>query len=285
MDPAISPDGSQIAFARAGGANGIYLINADGSNERRIFSERPGLRSPKWSPDGKWIVFSRADGEYKCRDLGFAGLCPSDSELIADVPDELPRPVQREIEKKILAQFDQISKPNWMISSVSANGDEYRDLPALNSAVAPDWTDGGIVYQSTGGLQKTSDQPGVQTQKVYYDYNIADPDWQPGGGRIIFQMKQGPHWEIFAVNADGSGLVALTRPATTLVDQMPSNVAPAWSPDGQHIVFLSNREEDGEAGQWRVWVMNADGGNQHPLPINIPISYNYTMEQMVDWGR
>jgi uncharacterized protein YraI len=38
FDPAISPDGQTVAFVRAGGETGIYLINIDGSNERLIFS-------------------------------------------------------------------------------------------------------------------------------------------------------------------------------------------------------------------------------------------------------
>ena len=65
---------------------------------------------------------------------------------------------------------------------------------------------------------------------------------------------------------------------------MPSNVAPAWSPDGQHIVFLSNRTGNGEAGAWRLWSMNGDGSNQQPLPIDIAIDYTFGGEQLVSWG-
>jgi hypothetical protein len=193
--------------------------------------------------------------------------------------------IEKEIAASVISNFDRVSKPEWAISRIAANGEEYRDLPALNSARAPDWNEGGIVYQSADGLQKTADEPDGATQRIIFEYYYWDPDWQPGGGRIVFQAKQGPHWEIFAVNPDGSGLAALTRPKTALVDEMPSNVAPAWSPDGQHIVFLSNREDDGEAGQWRVWVMNADGSNQHPLPVELPLNYTYATEQMVDWSR
>ena len=79
-------------------------------------------------------------------------------------------------------------------------------------------------------------------------------------------------------------MVALTAPQTVLVDQLPSNVAPAWSPDGSQIAFLSNREADGEAGQWRIWVMNADGSNQRVLPIDVTLNYTFGSEQMVSWG-
>ena len=71
---------------------------------------------------------------------------------------------------------------------------------------------------------------------------------------------------------------------TTLVDELPSNVAPAFSPDGQQIVYLSNRRDDNEAGPWRLWVMNADGSNQRPLPIDIEITYGFGGEQVVSWG-
>src|SRR5690606_37662488 len=107
-----------------------------------------------------------------------------------------------------------------------------------------------------------------------------DPDWAPNGGRIVYQSKEGPKWEIFSINPDGSGQVALTRPVTTLVDEMPSNVAPAFSPDGKQIVFLSNRQDDNEAGAWRLWVMNADGSNQRPLPLDTEIDYAFGGEQV-----
>lgn len=136
--------------------------------------------------------------------------------------------------------------------------------------------------------QITTDTPDAENQLVIYNYlkpSYDDPDWQPQGGRIAYMGKEASHWEIFIVNSDGSGRTALTRPVTTLVDELPSNVAPAWSPDGQHILFLSNRMDTHEAGAWRVWVMDADGANQRPLPLDLEISYTFGGEQAVSWAQ
>ena len=286
LDPALSPDGRQIAFTRIGGdTNGLYLIDSDGSNERKIFGERDGLMSPKWSPDGSWLVFSYNDGFYQCRLVGISS-CLSDQQIV----DQFNLPPNADVQEKILDDFDRESRPSWMLARVNTNGDEYRDLVALNSARAPDWTAAGILYQSAGGLQVTHDTPEAETTRIFadgYGYDW-DPDWQPRAdgtlGRIIFQSREGSHWEIFAVNPDGTGHTALTRPVTTLVPALPSNVAPVWSPDGQAIAFLSNRGPDQSAATWHVWVMDADGGNQRQLPIDLEIQYGFSGEQMIDWG-
>ena len=53
-----SPDSSQIAYTRdLGECTGIVLINADGTDERRI-SHLPGdSRQPAWSSDGELLLF------------------------------------------------------------------------------------------------------------------------------------------------------------------------------------------------------------------------------------
>lgn len=275
FDPAISPDGQTVAFVRTAGENGIYLINIDGSNERLIFSGRNTLASPKWSPDGNYILFSRGDEYKECRDVG-RGMCLTDKELLAQNPN-FP-----------LSDFPLIKQYESNLARVDTNGDNYRDIANLESARAADWNEAGIVYQSTAGLQITADTPDATSTLVTHDpYKPAyeDPDWQPNGGKIVFVSRSGNHREIYAVNSDGSGMIALTAPVTTLVDELPNNMAPAWSPGGQYIVFLSNRGADNSAGAWRLWVMNADGSNQHPLPIDVTINYTYGNEQLVSWGR
>ncbi|HHY54936.1 MAG TPA: SH3 domain-containing protein [Chloroflexi bacterium] len=276
FDPAISRDGSKVVYL---GSDGIHSINIDGSGDRLAFASSDLITSPKWSPDGERIVFSRIIGEYKCWQTEFFG-CLTLRELRQRFPFVPPALLQ----KIFLSEYERVAFPNFGLTRVNAQGEDFRDIAALDSAQAPDWNEDGIVYQSKAGIEITQDTPDGATRSVQWGNWDWDPAWAPNGGPIVYQSREGSHWEIFRINPDGSGVVALTRPVTTLVDQLPSNVAPAFSPDGKQIVYLSNRRDDNEAGPWRLWVMNADGSNQRPLPIDIEINYGFGGEQVVSWG-
>jgi Tol biopolymer transport system component len=55
-DPAFSPNGKRIVFARLG--SGIFVMNLDGSGLRRLTSGKQDI-FPVWSPDGTRIAFLR----------------------------------------------------------------------------------------------------------------------------------------------------------------------------------------------------------------------------------
>ncbi|NJN83820.1 MAG: hypothetical protein HC802_17125, partial [Caldilineaceae bacterium] len=143
-DPAVSPDGRQVAFLRSGGEYGLYLIDMDGGNEREIFRSGGRLGSPSWRSDGQAIVFSEADGSFKCYDIGL-GLCFTNRELCPGF--------------RCLPASARVEKPEFQLSVVDVNGEGYRNLHALNTAQSPNWGPDGVVYGSSTGLEITQDQP------------------------------------------------------------------------------------------------------------------------------
>jgi len=65
FDPAWSPDGHTIAFARwlNGGTPTLYLVHPDGGALHRLEKGR----SPSWSPDGKRLAFVLGGSVYEIR--------------------------------------------------------------------------------------------------------------------------------------------------------------------------------------------------------------------------
>ena len=63
-EPAWSPRGDTIAFARfdfpgSSGHARVYLMNADGSDQRPLLADVEPGRDPAWSPDASHLVFAR----------------------------------------------------------------------------------------------------------------------------------------------------------------------------------------------------------------------------------
>ena len=76
------------------------------------------------------------------------------------------------------------------------------------------------------------------------------PAWSPDGARIVFEStRDRPDADIFVMQADGTGVVQLTRN-----EAYDGN--PVWTPDGRFIVFASERDGNAE-----VYRMRADGSD------------------------
>jgi TolB protein len=89
-------------------------------------------------------------------------------------------------------------------------------------------------------------------------------------GRIVFSSNRSGDFEIYTVNANGTGLRRLTAAPGT-------DTAPRWSPNGKRIVFESERDHQAATPLQvtsELYVMNADGTGQTRLTDNA----------VEDWG-
>ncbi|MDP2958487.1 MAG: hypothetical protein Q8N53_18825, partial [Longimicrobiales bacterium] len=57
--PRWSPDGRRIAVMHRNTAEGLRLMNADGSGVRSLAKHQVPAMDCSWSPDGRWILFAR----------------------------------------------------------------------------------------------------------------------------------------------------------------------------------------------------------------------------------
>jgi TolB protein len=100
------------------------------------------------------------------------------------------------------------------------------------------------------------------------DWRDESPKWSPDGKRIAFaSTRQGSNFDIFIMNADGSGVERLT-------DNPAIEHDPVWDPDGRSIIFSGERDGRGEL--YRVWLESrrvvrlTDGINRAIMPAVSP---------------
>ena len=83
------------------------------------------------------------------------------------------------------------------------------------------------------------------------DWQDEQARWSPDGRRIAFKSTRGGSYNLYVMNADGGNVTRLTNHAGNDHD-------PSWLPDGQSLVFASDRDRGpGRLDLYRLWL--ADG--------------------------
>jgi dipeptidyl aminopeptidase/acylaminoacyl peptidase len=315
IDPALSPDGRQVAFttwdtSQNGALGEVRVINTDGSGERIVLGDINMPKAPAWSPDGTKVVVTWEDGGNmtaisKTFELksGPGGATPSATPSAGtfarggggvDIPDLCYDIHVDRDNGKTFIRCTLDANPHFALKEIDVASGASHDLKHDIHSFSPAWDPadpGRIVYRGDTSLVNL-DLNQDRTSTLAGNLGDGWPTFSPDGSKIAVAYKQTDHWEIHVMNADGSGRVRLTETSpVALAQQMLKgeqphsydNTSPAWSPDGSQIAFATNR-----TGRWEIWVMNADGSNQHPMFSNavsaqIQLSPQSPDERILSW--
>jgi Tol biopolymer transport system component/C-terminal processing protease CtpA/Prc len=226
-EPAISPDGSQIAFASGGD---IWTVPATGGDARLLISHPATESRPHWSPDGRRLAF--VSTRTGAGDVYVLTLDTGDVTRITwdDAGEQLD---------------------GW-----SADGDwlyifsNSRDVAGMNDVLR---------VRATGGT------PMPVTSERYTSEFFASPS--PDGRRVAFTARgvASAQWwrrghshldesEIWIRDAAGAYQQAVGRGAKALW--------PMWSPDGRNLYYMSDRSGAENIWQTPAGARDAGGGDQ-----------------------
>lgn len=240
-EPAVSADGTQIAFLRgSNGAEELWLVQSDGSNPRRLLATNGMfLGSPTWAPDAGHLAL--LSGSYH------AGSFNLDTRI--EIVD--PKTGHHE---KLLA------------------------LPRLNGGMA--WTRAGRLLFSVREAppndddsnlwfvkvdQKSATLMGAPT-RITRDTGAAHSVTATANGTRLAFFRSTWQPDVYTTEVSGT---RLSPPKLLTLDER-TDFPYAWTPDSRSVIFASNRDGDMHIFRQRIDQSAPEllvGGNQ---PLQIP---------------
>jgi Tol biopolymer transport system component len=222
VEPAWSPDGTQIAFSsRREGTFDIYVMKADGSDTRRLTSTKQHDSHPSFAPDGQQIVFGRDGDIFVMRADG------SNQHRISD-------PLSEEVEPSWSPDGEWIAyvrrtpgTPVREIWLAHPNGsDRHKVTNFVTTIAGPAWSPDSKRIAFSGALEGT----------VYDIYSVGsggkglhrhtqstedafEPAWSPDGSTIAF-MRDGA---IVTIDQTGN--------TEEITNRDNNDSSPAWNPE------------------------------------------------------
>ena len=254
--PAVSPDGSRIAFlSDRDGATDLYVIAADGTGESRLTHTPEEETQPDWSPDGReiWFTVFANDSSriYSIRPDG------RNQKLLGTVPGRAMRLTPEG--KQVLYWTGTWTAMRLFVSELDGSG--KRPLTDGSGVVwgsrwSPDGKriafgdrDASHVLQIHVMNADGSDRRQV-THFAAADGGAQMPSWSPDGARLAVQAgARGKPAHIWIVDAPSG-----TAQKLAAHDRLYQDEVPGWFPDANRLAFQSDR-----TGRMEVWEMNADG--------------------------
>lgn len=245
-----------------GGPYTIHVVNPDGSGDRILSQRVPGLptrtvASPAWYPDGSWLVASveKQDhpGSSSSATPGWGGY----TDLWAIAADG--------------TWCTQLTNTPDDSNHGTIGGHCSRDghhLVWTEMEAAPDLFDPRQLFGSwvvkVADITLSGGRPQLTNVRIIQPGGVACMNeaygFSPDSTRVLFAScwNQPSVWtlQIWTAALDGSGLTPVTQDGNY-------NEHAVYTPDGQHIVWMTNRSSTLGGTDW--WMMDPDGS--HPTRL------------------
>jgi Tol biopolymer transport system component len=190
--PAVSRDGQRICFLiRRQGRNGLYVMNADGTNLRQLAASLDVRDAPSWSPDDKSIAVAADEG-----DGSRIFKVPVDGGAPVRLVDGLSRMPVWSPDGGLILYAAPLQGAGYAVKAVNPDskphtlpelwilrgGDRYRFLPGGKQVVA---LLGDYLHQNFWMVDLETGQR-RQLTNLKPGYSITSFDISPDGRQILF---------------------------------------------------------------------------------------------------
>lgn len=253
----------------------VYVTDWDGQNIDKISEHLSISVSPTWSPNGEEIAYTsfayHPVNKTRNSDL-FVFNLKNKKRFLVSYRKGLNNGANYYPDGKNLILTLSV-QGNADLYKMASDGGSLTQLTrgpngAMNveGAVSPDGSKIAFASDRGGNIAiyvMNADGSDPKKKISVGKYN-ASPAWSPDGKKIAFAGQEAGAFDIFVMDADGQdkGLKRLTT-AHKPNGKRANNESPSWSPDGRHIMFVSDR-----TGANQIYIINPDGTNERRITFD-----------------
>jgi len=251
---------TELTFvSKRGGNSEIFVMDADGGNQRAATANGSINNFPSWSPSGDAIIYTSYRSQNRPRLFLSTRGSGKPGRILSKFGD---MPQYRAVFHPNGRELAVVMSPSGSaeIYRVDTEGKSARRLTKNRSIdVSPSWSPGGrklaFVSDRSGSPQiYLMDADGSNAKRLTFDGNYnTNPAWSPDGRWIAYQSRVGGQFDIWLIDPDGS----VNLP---LVSHPRNDESPCWSPDSRMIAFSSTRR-----GSADIYLVDSSGDNLRRL--------------------
>jgi Tol biopolymer transport system component len=259
LHPALSPDGTQLAFVRSGSGSfgdlDVWVQQLEGGEARRLTSEKyDNLCCLAWTPDGSGVLFAAGTGGSGL--VLRVSLAGGDPQPIPGVGQNAGGPSVRG-NRMVYEQWVGSPSDIWRVPGRATS--LRAQAPA--KLIASSGSDNNPAYSPDGRrIAFSSDRSGAENiwvcdsdgsnpvQLTSFESHTGTPRWSPDGRQLVFDSLEAGDWNVYVIDADGGIPRRLTR-------EPSADNRGSWSRDSRSVYFASDR-----SGRSEIWKTGAEGG-------------------------